>query len=919
MAKQKKLNLNNAKIVLERVAKDEFKDVDLLSLSHEFSEFSTDKKLYDYQSESLKNAFKVLFKFYNDFNGDKEKLYEIYKKYETPNLDKKLSENEILKPFYDDERGVISFANFINKMSFYMTMGSGKTIVIIKLIELLSKAMSENLIPKKNIMFFTANEHLLQKFKDEVELYNKSAKRQICVDSLKNYSSENSLFDEINVWAYRADLLSDDEKENKIDYANYLNNAKNYIILDEAHKGEKKTSQKENSKRQNIFNIMSKNGFLFNFSATFVSDENKVTAICDISFAKWQQMGYGKRMLNFNDLNGYKTNSEFNEFERQKALLKAITLLALSKKLKIKGAYHNPMMVAFANSVNTDESDAQILFNTIKSVANKNLDDVFSVAKAELYDDLKKARFLISDNESSDDILGFKELSDEVYNIANSEILELVFYAKSGNLEAIYFENVGEIAFKLDTADKPFLLVKFGDIMPWIKEKLSDIKITRSFENKEYFKNINENSINILLGSRTFYEGWDSTRPNVMLFLNIGSGDAQKFLVQSLGRGLRVQSVGGARKRLNYIAISDNEKEKYKKSALMLESLFIFSTTKEGVEAIVNAQKELSKSVSKKSEIALSKNERITGEKRLFIPVYKPFKVALNEIDKDSTIKMSSKNKDYLTSITKNMKNALIALKYGINDRSKIDEIRGLVGQNKFGTDEKMDHKNSQNLMDKIARNLKINSEKFSEFKKLGDEIVHFKHIGVDDEYKDELEAKIKSIRLKGENYKGVTIDPDFIYHYFTPVLHSENKFAWISHIIDDESETKFLEHIKGLALTLKKKYDWWFFSRNDESLDNIYVPYIKDAKGHKFHPDFIFWAQKGDTQKIVLLDPKGLVFSEWQHKIDGYKKIFDESKTYYKDGINLQIVCRVVNDTTDVPDEYKKWRIKFDEIASVF
>ena len=109
----------------------------------------------------------------------------------------------------------------------------------------------------------------------------------------------------------------------------------------------------------------------------------------------------------------------------------------------------------------------------------------------------------------------------------------------------------------------------------------------------------------------------------------------------------------------------------------MLESLFIFSTTKEGVEAIVNAQKELSKSVSKKSEIALSKNERITDEKRLFIPVYKPFKVDLNEIDKDSTIKMSSQNKDYLTSITKNMKNALIALKYGINDRSKIDEIRG--------------------------------------------------------------------------------------------------------------------------------------------------------------------------------------------------------------------------------------------------
>ena len=31
------------------------------------------------------------------------------------------------------------------------------------------------------------------------------------------------------------------------------------------------------------------------------------------------------------------------------------------------------------------------------------------------------------------------------------------------------------------------------------------------------------------MGSRAFYEGWDSNRPNVMNFINIGSRDAKKF------------------------------------------------------------------------------------------------------------------------------------------------------------------------------------------------------------------------------------------------------------------------------------------------------------------------------------------------------------------------------------------------------
>ncbi len=56
-----------------------------------------------------------------------------------------------------------------------------------------------------------------------------------------------------------------------------------------------------------------------------------------------------------------------------------------------------------------------------------------------------------------------------------------------------------------------------------------------------YFRRLNDkdSSINILLGSRVFSEGWDSDRPNIVSFLNIGSSNAKKYVMQTIGRGVR--------------------------------------------------------------------------------------------------------------------------------------------------------------------------------------------------------------------------------------------------------------------------------------------------------------------------------------------------------------------------------------------
>ncbi len=74
-----------------------------------------------------------------------------------------------------------------------MATGSGKTIVIIKLVELLSVAIRMGLIPKKNIMFFSANENLIKQFEKEIEKYNrgKDFSKQIDFKNLKSVTHKD--------------------------------------------------------------------------------------------------------------------------------------------------------------------------------------------------------------------------------------------------------------------------------------------------------------------------------------------------------------------------------------------------------------------------------------------------------------------------------------------------------------------------------------------------------------------------------------------------------------------------------------------------------------------------------------------------------------------------------------------------------
>ncbi len=74
------------------------------------------------------------------------------------------------------------------------------------------------------------------------------------------------------------------------------------------------------------------------------------------------------------------------------------------------------------------------------------------------------------------------------------------------------------------------------------------------------------------------------------------------------------------------------------------------------------------------------------------------------------------------------------------------------------------------------------------------------------------------------------------------------------------------------------------------------------------FNPDFIFWAQRGERYLILFVDPKGTSFAAYQHKIDGYKKIF-EGKVFsyngYRISTNLLLYAKSI---AEIGEGYRKY-----------
>ncbi len=965
MAKKKDLTSYNEIFVAQKLAEEELNTNEINEPLErlDFKSFDNNKELLDYQQQALINAFRMLVAYFRDFKENKKEFYAFYQEhYSFANCDftnKKL--NPLLKSHFKVENQCVSFENFINRLAFYMATGSGKTIVIIKLVELLSVAMGMGLIPKKNIMFFSANENLIKQFEKEIEKYNrgKDFSKQIDFKNLKSITHKDfhrapkGFFEKIALFYYRADLMNDEEsKENLLNYKDYWDNGENYVILDEAHKG-----NKSESKRQAIFSLLSLKGFLFNFSATFTEESDLITSVYNLSVGEWVKLGYGKEsvLLKKNNLNAFKDLKDLNDREKEIALLKALLLLGMQKRYKTEGYFYDPLMLVFTHSVNVENSDAEIFFKTLARVIEDDDGNDFVKAKEDLLEEIKDPEFLfISANKDKD--YKVKVFKEGLKSMDFKGLKEEVFYANSGHIEVIINpKNNQEIAFKLNTSDKVFCLIKIGDITEWICEKLKSVKVVSknlSFKEESYFSQIDRSSINILVGSRTFETGWDSTRPSVILFLNIGlDDDAKKLVKQSFGRGVRIESVKNQRQRLAYLDIDEAIKKDLKPNAAMLETLFVIPTNHASLEAILNIQKESENRSENRGSWREITLEKTPIKHDLFVPCYRKEPTSILKIPESASFKMSEKNFKDLKEYFNLMSEKHFILKHEIYDPKDYATLKDMIQKAHFKKVSTWHYKDLDYMISEIKGKLYPNQKvPKDEFNTLDNEkIVHFKRIKVKADKQEELIKTIQEVKEHAPLDKETLrikiaqgeIDPydaekhkqDKMFkvddaellklkeHYYTPLIKAKD-CDWLKHVVKVKSEIDFLQELQDqkTTKTLQANYDFWAFSKIDEHLDNLFIPYINDATERRFFPDFIFWLQKGDTQIICFIDPKGITYADYEHKADAYKlfkdKIFSSKNNPH---FKIKVVLKFYGDKDRVGDNYRDYWIQKGKLNDFF
>mgnify|MGYP002623899804 CR=1 FL=1 len=464
--------------------------------------------------------------------------------------------------------------NDLNKLAFWCATGSGKTLMMhVNIKQYLHYTEKYNGKKLNRIIILTPNEGLSKQHLNELEASNFEA-------SLFSKQTSTGLFKGKGIDIIDINKLADSDGDKTVAVESFEGN--NLVLVDEGHRGSGGEVWK------GYRNVLTTEGFSFEYSATFgqaiaaqtgknreaLLQEYGKTTLFDYSYRYFYSDGYGKdyrimNMASWDDeslLNMYLTAYLLSLYEQMLAF-------DSTPLMKNKFLIARPLGIFVGGSV-----------NAVRKQGGRDVSDVVAILLfiQQFIENPNEftgyIRSLLEPNNGIKNPHGYSlfagsfQLTKEGMKLGEEEefarntyykVIEKLFHSSVPGAHLHVDKQKGgekEIALRIGSAPY-FGVINVGDSDNLIKlcEANGLLCDSLEFGTSSLFNGINsdDSSINLLIGSKKFNEGWSSWRVSAMGLMNVGRSEGSE-IIQLFGRGVRLKGFQYSLKRSNALDSSFN-------------------------------------------------------------------------------------------------------------------------------------------------------------------------------------------------------------------------------------------------------------------------------------------------------------------------------------------------------------------------
>lgn len=469
-------------------------------------------------------------------------------------------------------------ADDLNKLCLQNATGSGKTLLMhVNLLQFQYYAKKH---PKSNeisrIILLSPNERLSEQHLEELNLSGFFQAQRLNPKSSGRYGT----IDVIEITK-----LGDSEGPNTI--ATRSLGDQNLLLVDEGHRG---MSGKEEGVWFARRSELCARGFTFEYSATFaqavaaaknriLEDSYAKAIIFDYSYRWFYEDGFGK---DYQILNLPETYQQVQDVYLTACLLKYYQQLKIYEEKRLELQPFNlekPLWVFVGSTVTKKQGKREVEAPGKELLADVGLIIVFFASFLSRKDTfLRYIEQILYEGGSSTGLLdddgndifahSFTYLRQTLDSRAGADTVYLDILKRLFNSPAsgqLRMERIkgdsGEVVLYLGNSDTPFGLINVGDakglcdhVEAFASKSDIQLRVEESDFSETMFASVKDSSssINLLVGSKKFIEGWDCWRVSTMGLMHVGRTEGTQ-IIQLFGRGVRLKGYNWSLKRSGYI------------------------------------------------------------------------------------------------------------------------------------------------------------------------------------------------------------------------------------------------------------------------------------------------------------------------------------------------------------------------------